>query len=236
MQVYLPEKREIEAMAVCDENNRYNCILSAGFREYYAIKEGLTYLETDRIDQLYEVAKNGIENSGQDMISDEHIYVYMKFRLKNGKEIYRNYRVDAVLYLDMMDEFIKDVALTTRYFSLASWTKEDMRNLNGTCWLPVKTIKAVLGSDEEVFNNENDSTTIEIKANQLWQVIEAYQKDLKNISYRDYLFAEGNMYFDSQIGINYYNEGNYRVGEKFTETMKVFQEIWMENLPYYVLG
>lgn len=233
---YLPEKTEIETMAVCDDSNRYNCILHAGFSEYYAIKEGLTYQETEKIDQLYEVAKSGIENSGKYLTNEDTIYVYMKFRLKNGKEIYRNYHVNAEQYMDTMDEFMKDEDFRARYFSIASWKKEDMKNMDGSCWLPVKTIRDILGSEAEELSEEYENTAIEIKASQLWQVIEAYQKDLKNISYRDYLFAEGNMYFNIQESNYYYNMGNYGVGEKFTETMKVLQEIWPENMPYYGLG
>lgn len=67
-------------------------------------------------------------------------------------------------------------------------------------------------------------------------MIEAYQKDLKSISYRDYFFAEGNMYFNTQESNYYYNMGNYGVGEKFTETMKVLQKIWLESITFYGFG
>lgn len=219
---YLPKQEDIAAMAVCENSLRYN----SGYTDIYfrkGIEEKLTKLETENITKLYQLAENGVANTtrfGTFHIEGESMMVYMKFRLKNGREVYRNYWADRTFLLEAMDELLADEALQAEYFDILTWTQEEVKRLEGHCWLPDYTVQSFVPQTEP----EDLITSVTLKADETWEIVQAYQRDLKEMPYEEYLNASGDLSFSDKE--EYRPMGRYAVGEAFTETMELLQASW----------
>ncbi|MCD7817792.1 MAG: DUF6449 domain-containing protein, partial [Lachnospiraceae bacterium] len=234
---YIPEKEELEAMSVSidgssyvtyseDEEITYSC----------SVFDRLDALEMEDFDSLYEIAQNGVSNAAEytsfDSAYDEICVVYMKYHLKNGKEVYRSYEVDGDLFYEIMDELMQDESVRELYFPICAWEEEDISEIRGSyCWFYGYGENDLFGTDKE--NSEDDSEggyygsiDIEVFDENLPDLIEAYRKDLETISYKEIYYANGEI--DFYFGEEFINI-NYPLSTAFTNTMELLEEIYYSS-------
>jgi hypothetical protein len=116
---YLPKQDEIASMAIQDCFFRYNYIEDGAILTDNC--RILDLLETEQFEPIYRLAASGVENEQQ---SDEQVYginycyAYFKYHLKNGKEVYRQYKVSYDQLIESMDELLADQTYRERYFPI----------------------------------------------------------------------------------------------------------------------
>lgn len=216
---YLPEKSEIESMAVMDPYLRFHRQIGEGEDEkwvYLSDKEQLDYLETDEWEPIYEIAQNGVEKVATNYYEDEH-YVYLKYKLKNGKSIYRNYWVDVELYQECMNQLLSDPTYLERFFPILGWDKPakdytvyawGMRN-----WIYTETA-------------DSDTVCVDIPSDRIEELIQAYQMDLQNLDYGKLLWGVSSMELEF-----WYERGdtseydNYPLSAECEHTLALLREI-----------
>lgn len=234
---YLPEKEQIASMAMEEDSYRYYGY-SLVDEKTYTMKKRLKKLETDQIDVLYKVAENGVKNSSRLFSEDQiGVSVNLKYHLKNGREIYRSYIVDQEIYLAAMDQLLEADSYREIYYPICQWTKDQMTYVNGYCWLSVDIVQNMLkeftDSGEVSLVTVSGINTVYFTKNQIWDIVQAYQRNLKQLSYHELYYMNGEVGFYYAKEDTYYNLGYYSIDEKFTETMKLLKDIWLEEAKNY---
>lgn len=145
---YLPKQEEIEAMAVLDGNTNYGYNVDG--RWLTDNREILDYLETDQVEPLYRIAECGVElERAADAFTEfeysgNYWFVYVKYHLKSGKEIYRQYQVNADVLIECMDQVLADESYHERYFSFLTVDEKLLQ----TAYLDVYTMESQVDWDE----------------------------------------------------------------------------------------
>ena len=132
---YLPSQDEVASMAV---RNLYTSWSYPVKKKANRNDEQLTldYLETDRVDLLYPLAENGVQNQrikqkmAEDIL-DDSIWVDVKYTRKNGKEIYRSYEVTYDLYSQCMEKLIEDTEYRRRMYPILTWDVDQIAEISG---------------------------------------------------------------------------------------------------------
>lgn len=118
---WLPDKDRVEAMSVGGSSglgsNVFQIRMEGDYengmssREYQNVADRVKGTETTEFDRIYELAREGSEKDCRYL--DGYTEIYVKYVLKNGKEVRRRYWVDAEVYQEAEDAFYQE-----------SWYKE----------------------------------------------------------------------------------------------------------------
>lgn len=244
---YVPEKNEIAAMSMKDNmlliqydtGTGYPAVYNTGFHE-----ELLDYLETDTFDLLYEVAAEGASFVDEGDSYENRTRVGVKYRLKDGKEIYRAYWVQQDKYLEAMDELMKDKEFREKLFPILTWDEQMVKSMAASIWMPEVQMAMLynevlkLSEDEhgsgETGNGEDTQKVQEeadylitgttFASDDLWQLVQAYRKDLEDITYSEVFGMAGELNFHwNEKQKCYY--GDYPLNIEFEHTMEVLAEM-----------
>lgn len=227
---YLPAKEELAAMSVRETrlNIHYPKVTGTYRPSGDSRKDALDYLEMDDFEGLYRLAESGVSNI-QNGIHDKSIYISLKYRTKSGKEVYRMYPVEEKLYLDVMDELIKDQKFRERYFPILTWNAEDIRRtvMQAGLYLTEEVdTDDIIERDtieERAFYGTDEYIYIDVPAGDQERVVQAYCKDLKQASWRDIWASENYLRFTTdQVS---WQADLYPLNSTFENTMKVLGEI-----------
>lgn len=227
---YLPEKEEIAAMSVKNSMELFLYEGAADMEETFSFsgcsKEALDYLETENFDPIYRLAQEGVENAKKKVWEGEIRRIYLKYHLKNGKEIYRTYEVEEELYEVAMEELLKDPELKTRFYPILNWTEEYQETI---LWGSAQYGFQRVGGEEY--------QEIQFSDSELKDVIEAYRKDLETLSFAE-VWQDAHLrdcwltfyVAEQQTGtsgttINTKNMTMYPLSEKMEQTMNVIHEM-----------
>ena len=125
---YLPAREEVAAMAVKDFHFQMHYPeVSEEYRQQNTQeRKMLDYLETDRVDVLYPLAAEGVKNAENITGEGPLVPINLKYRLTNGKEVYRFYYVNQDVFYRCMEELMADPDYRETYFPLLTWSAEDM--------------------------------------------------------------------------------------------------------------
>lgn len=177
---YLPEKDEIAAMAVDDS---YFVLDGTGDtrEEDFPNQKRLDSLETEDFEPIYEMAVNGVANAGNENWEKAVTCAEIKYRLTDGKEIYRRYWIDYELFDEGMNELQQDQTLRERYYPILTWENTDEVDR-------IEFMATGYGSEEysEEYAAEEtffDSGYALILGEDLERVVNAYRQDLRELSY-----------------------------------------------------
>lgn len=235
---YLPAKEELVAMAIKGyEENEYcywedgKCLNDADY-SYVATPKVLDYLEVQDFEPIYRAAENGVMHAEESYPGDA-VRVSIKYRTRDGKESYRTYWVDTELYLDVMDELQKDEAFREKYYPILTWDDDYIRGFYDIeCSILTENISyddtIPEAATEYVENYWYDEKNIEIPLSEAGRVIEAYKKDLENVSYRHVWSVSSSLIFNSYNSDRKYGEylsEGYPLSAGFTNTLEVLEEI-----------
>ena len=258
---YLPEKEEIQAMAIKD--NYYTFFYDIEYKDEYAhyrvTRELMDYLETENFDQIYEIVSDAVKSghAADGLYEDDgSCYVYVKYHLKNGKEIYRGYQMRRTQYRAFMDELIKDEAFRKKYYPILGWEEETyvyeyaylsapreyLTQFTEEGETAKRTLETSEGEQEGYLDvsaefktdqAENYHIDLNIPKEDVWKVVESYQKELHEASYTEILDIKGylNFYFDYDDNgdVLYSGVDNYPIPYTFEETLSLLDEIWVDN-------
>ena len=136
---YVPAKEEIAAMAMKDNMLRIQYDLGNGYPSSYQTiynSEILDYLETEEFDRFYELAVEGAAFDEKKNDWEDVFRVGVKYRLKNGKEIYRAYWVDWNEYLEALDEQMQDPQFREKMFPILTWDEQMVEDMLASVSLP----------------------------------------------------------------------------------------------------
>lgn len=250
---YIPDRDEVVAMSVRDNLLQIQYDLGNGYPKAYQTtlnQELLDYMETEQVDQLYELAAEGAAYAKSDRLgwAEGKIWAGVKYRLNSGKEIYRTYWIDETKYLAAMDELIKDSDFRQKVFPILTWDEKLVRSLTAEVYLSdaqsgllyamsqseehddkdALEARAARLSDEEREEIQNKIYEETLSSQTLWQVVQAYQKDLQKLSYNEIAEAYGELNFgrSEKTGCYY---GGYPLDEQFEETMQVLADIFWKK-------
>ena len=215
---YLPAKEKVEAMAITDGymNFHYEFETESGTSWRWGVsKELLDYLETGNWEPIYEVAKNGVGNSELEYYDDVS-YVHLKFRLKDGREVYRHYWVNTELYLTCMDQILADQEYLERYYPI--FLQDEQKECTE---IRVCVQKSWLDPQRELEEYEDAYEWFVVPTNRIAELTEAYKEDLKVLKYEDVLWNSGSLEICFKDG--YFNR--YEFGTEFVNTLEVLKDI-----------
>ena len=219
---WLPEKSEIAAMAVKSGREGFTYEgaegMEEGFSYYGASAEILDYLETEEFGPIYRLAQDGVQtvedrNSDGDVIT----YIHLKYRLKNGKEVYRCYMVSEDLYYDVMNEMMKVEDFKERFYPILNWTEEYQKGITGYCYLSSAVFPELV--------EEYQDMSVSIPYNKVDELVAAYRKDLEELTFEEVWGADSEIEFYSDEDGYYYNPIRYPFGPEMEHTMEVIQEL-----------
>lgn len=257
---YVPAKEEIAAMSMKDNMLRIQYDLGNGYPSVYQTsfnKELLDYMETEEFDQLYDLA---VEGASFDESEDDWGDVWrvgVKYRLKDGKEIYRAYWVDYDKYLEVMDERMQDPQFREKMFPILKWEEQMVKGMSASVWLPDTQMVAlyneilkvaeedseIVKRDEELKREMEESSSgysedelanadylisgETLSSDELWRVVQAYQQDLGELTYSEIQSISGELNFHWNERAQVYY-GDYPLSVKFAHTMEVLAEVLAE--------
>lgn len=251
---YLPKQDKIQSMSVNGgdfgftyELEGINNMTSTGL---------LDYLEVEDFAPIYRMAENGAENAAKyyDYWNNEYEYADFKYHLKDGREIYRRYRIDSGLYLDCMDELQKNKEFRDKYYPMLTWddtshldsiscsmTQEWVDELGLDVATEARSSSEVPGNTELAEGTDYElaeSTGYELaeeeaswevfvqaQGEEMERILEAYKKDLETVSYSDLLSYEYSLHVnDKERNLEF-----WPLSSKCTNTMEVIREIYEEH-------
>lgn len=236
---YLPKQEELSAMAVKDQwvQISYDTAIerqereesmggenSAGEGIAGEIREStvhgnttqniLDYLETEDFDLLYPLAENGVSNLKAGS-AQETAQIYVKYRTKSGKEIYRTYLVDKELYQDTMDEMMKKRGYREKYYPIFTWEKDYINQLSAWCH-PMGELFPDITYDK--------SDIMEITSSNIDELIAAYRKDLEEMDFKEIWECNQYLEFSTYRTVEY-----YPLGKQMEHTKEVLRAVLEEE-------
>ena len=216
---WLPDLGEVESMAVKDNYLYFSYQLGDPQEQVWSnsvTEEVLDYLETEDFGPIYAIAQNGVENTGREEYEDV-MFTYVKFHLKNGRDVYRCYWVDSELYVQCMDQLLENQEYREKYYPIFGW-----EGTNSCSWAEAYVPESWLYPEiTEKTEYEDGSVYIEIPSDRMEEVIEAYRKDLLTVPYSQFIWANGNLTF----GYRNRAQDNYEFSADFENTLEVLKEI-----------
>lgn len=244
---YVPAKEEIAAMAMMDNMLRIQYDLGEGYPNYYRTsftEELLDYMETEEFDPFYDLAAEGASLRENEVAWGDVWRVGVKYRLKNGKEVYRAYWVDYEKYLEVMDTKMQDPQFREKRFPILTWEEQMVKGMSANIWLPDTQTMALYHkilkikeedseeisssySEEELANADYLITNEILSSDELWRVVQAYQKDLGELTYSEIQSISGELNFQWNEREQVYY-GDYPLNMKFTHTMEALAEALAE--------
>lgn len=161
---YIPKKNEIEGMSVyLDEFNTWFRYPSSS--ETQTTKEFLDSCETSNFDFIYRLAQKGAETFA---FSDESAqYASIKYHLKNGRTIYRNYLINGTDTQACAKQLLNDPSYKEKLFQTSLYDSNDFHFVEVT----------------DIYQN---TTKLSISKESIAHLIDIYQKELLNASYLDF--------------------------------------------------
>lgn len=173
---YIPEKDKIESMSVMlpgiDRQlsylsvNNNSKVIRVNSRDYE-----LKHMNLTNFDAAYELAKKSVPNSSYKREKGESVdYYQVKYRLKNGKEVYRIYQLPLNNTLESFASIYEDNAYKEAHFSLFSM---ESKNIGGI----------------EVANRF-ETKTVFLDKEQRRQLLEIYKEELRNLSLYEVMETE----------------------------------------------
>ena len=254
---YLPKKDDVLAMAVKDYSHTvfYPIDYESEYAHYAVTRELLDYLETENFDRIYDLAERAVQagSVSTSASSEDHCYVYLKYHLKNGKNVYRCYWVDRAEYIAVVDELLKDETFQMKYYPILGWEKRPENYQGGYLSAPREyltqftkegkaerktwemTEKELSEYWETIAGTEAENYHIDltIPEEDMDKVVEVYQKELKESSYTEILEGKGwlNLYLlYKENGMHAYTTTDaYPIPYTFEETLSLLAEIWEEQ-------
>lgn len=212
---WLPDQDQIASMAVRDNAMAFAYDDEKYLRYGTVSKTLLDKLETEKIEPIYRIAESGVENEKNGYYLGDVRFVYLKYRLKNGKEVYRNYWVAKDVYQECMDELMRDDSFRESYFPILTWDgTNDCYSVEGS--VPEAWLKK--GAEEAA------DIVVEIPSQMIERLIEAYRRDLAKVSYSELLEAEGYVWFNYR----YKSSDTYPITDQFNETLALLQQCYDE--------
>lgn len=229
---YLPEKNQIAAMSV-KSRWREDIIYRWQEEDGEVVTSGIStelldYLETEDFGPIYRLAQDGVEREKPGRENPEYeelTSIGLKYRLKNGKEVYRCYWVACDLYEDVMNQLMKHQDYMERFYPIMTWTEEEVSGLN--VWFyqseelfPDLAMDEDGGSIEDLIMDENGNS-IEVPRDRTLELVEAYREDLRTLSYTEVWDSYSICCFDKN-GDRY---GVYPLSNGMKNTKKLLREI-----------
>lgn len=228
---YLPKKEDVIGMAVKDGSvDGWSFPVDGHWKMYTSEQsEVLDYLETDRVEVLYALAENGVENEKQSRgMQDRYVehteWIGLKYHLKNGKEVYRNYAVDRDLYFASMEELLADPQEQERLFPILTVDAEEVVDITGTIYRS----KAEEGEPGIPDTDGGEGISVTVPSAEIKEVLTAYQEDLRNLSFEEIYSANSRIYFQMRGQENWWYMNGYPLDERFERTVKVLKGIAAE--------
>lgn len=150
---YFPEKDSIESMAVCVSNMDHWYLDedglaaedSSGFH-----REMLERLETEDFESYYRIAENGVDKvkaGGGIVYSDTTVFVTVKYGLKNGKDVYRQYMVDKEIFLKAFNEMRENQEFMESCYPIMAWSRENIAAFGGASFFAGEAVMEDLMED-----------------------------------------------------------------------------------------
>lgn len=180
---YLPEKSEIAAMSIGKDvfYERYTKEdLEKRMPETYDAAKSkeklvLEYLESDQVDLLYSLASQGVACSEEIRKNGYSYEVNMenfdvRYRLKNGKVIYRTYEADTAVFMETLGALLEDPEYLEKYYPITSLEEEDAYEICAECYDDVfpELVYSTAGSvylydegEEDLYMSESGEQTVE---------------------------------------------------------------------------
>lgn len=222
---YLPAKEDLDSIAVYtyEMNGNYYYGDINGSEDGQRMR-ALDALETTKFDSAYELAKEAVNGEMNDMdyYEDREVCsISVKYKLRSGKEVYRNYNVDRKKLDLAMAEMFKDPSYVERFFPMLGREDSQIKymdlNVNGAYY------------------------NLELTAKQKNELLTAYRAELLTVSYdtliNEYAVAtlginlerRPQMVKTDDSGIIYMEEGQisdgtYPIYPSFTNTVRLLNE------------
>lgn len=199
---YLPKKNDIESMAIYldDFNYRFNYPISSDIQ---ATKSFLDSHAIDDFDSCYQLAQKGAAKF--DTEDENAQIVNIKYNLKNGRNIYRMYLVNASDVQNCSKHLLNNLKYKKALFQTELYSSLDFTSV-------------------EVTDIYQATSRLNISSKQMKTLLNIYQNDLINASYFDLTnqFPTGFITFDAKNSFDVYMRPLFR---SFSNTYSYLKEL-----------
>lgn len=211
----IPKMEDISKMSVAGYDTSGQLRLLGGFLENESNVDAkdtdqlLTDTFTDRFEEIYAVAEEGIKYD--DLKGGSYTEVYVGFELKNGKRKYRRYNIDLNASRESADRLFGLKANRERFYPTAFLFKNTYKSAQLSGW------------DFASFLDEKNSLTVNLSENQCKKLTYAIRKDSlarSSSKLRDSMPA-------GKLILRYEDSGydEVYIYPEYEETIKVFREL-----------
>lgn len=204
---YLPDKSKIQAMALDSYkvSEKWLCADYTNCTKTYV--ERLDSLRTEEFDEIYELAENGVEQLGAGNQQLEMINI--AYYLKNGKKVYRTYRVETDKFIECMGKVMEDEEYRGKLFDFDELKSEGIATI-------------------EVYNIKHELIKSTLSQEKKERLAETYKQDVlkQPIS----TFEKGNVIGELRFAYGIDDTTSYygNIYESFTDTISLLKEYGYE--------
>ena len=144
---YIPKENSIKSMAVAINGLEDDIRYYDNNGDYYNTREyQLKYMKLTDFDSAYELAKAGIE-SQDSIMAGEYIYFHVKYELKNGRSVYRSYKLAKGMKLDLISSIFELPEYKQAHYPITQLNPDEMNEIVCNNMLNNKSL--TLNSDEK---------------------------------------------------------------------------------------
>ncbi len=176
--------------------------------------------ETSGISDESETSETSETSDSLESSEESVVYIYVKYHLKNGKERYRDYTVDEAVYDEMMRALIDEGGMKETYYPVLAWKAGELLSV---------TENWNVYDDADAAPDLADRT-VEVPASQLDAFLDAYQQDLRDLSWDELKQADEELQFTRTGSSRGRMQHTYSpIGESFARSWKMLQKFRAEE-------
>lgn len=153
---YLPEKEELAAMSVRRSYSDF-CYYDDDGKRTKNEQDILRLLETDKVDLIYPLAEDGVQNVQRNELDGDYVSLNMEYRLKSGRTVYRSYTVNSDLYKKAQRELMKDEEYRKRYYPILTWDDARLEQIEDVWVLLPQELWEKLGEQGDLMTTGKDA-------------------------------------------------------------------------------
>ena len=221
---YLPKQEEVASMAVVidgvDQNYDYFDRVNGGVgytgRDVYQLDN----MKITGIDTVYELAELGVKAQKERSIMGNRCGYTVKYRLKNGKEIYRSYQIDMTQSLKLWEKLYANEEFKATHNPLNHWNSNDIDKIS------VRYVSQIM-NDEKYGANWDDSYGLSLDYNQKKELFETYRQDLNRLTLTE--IASSTPLANLQFQMLGHELTNYFVYPSFQGTLTLLRSYGFET-------
>ncbi len=222
---YIPKENTIKSMAVAidglEDQIRY---FDNNFKYYSRNEYRLKYMKLKDFEPAYELAKAGIESQDESILNEDYISYHVKYALKNGRSVYRSYKIKKGTELDLISTIFESSEYKQAHYPITQFNPEMISDI--TCYNNLESKLLTLNSVEK-----QELLTIyieELNKQSLAQLTQSYPIATLDFAYNELNRHSYTIYPEFEKTIAFLKDHGF--DSTYTVTESDIKEIYVRNM------